>query len=63
MESIFDCFERDKKASRELLAKYHTILPSALLDVWQEYGFGSLLGGYLKRRFVKGEFHQAQRLP
>lgn len=48
MESIFDCFERDKKASRELLAKYNTILPSALLDVWQEYGFGSLLGGYLK---------------
>ena len=33
MEYIFDCFERDKKASRELLAKYHTILPSALLDV------------------------------
>ena len=48
MEYIFDCFERDKKASRELLAKYNTILPSALLDVWKEYGFGSLLDGYLK---------------
>lgn len=45
---LFDCFEQDTKASLELCAKYHSILPSALLNVWKQYGFGSLFNGYLK---------------
>ena len=45
---LFDCFEQDKVAPQELCAKYNSILPSALLNVWKQYGFGSLLNGYLK---------------
>lgn len=45
---LFDCFVQNEKASRELCAKYSAVLPAALLDVWQKYGFGSLLDGYLK---------------
>lgn len=45
---LFDSFVQNKKASGELCARYSGILPSALLDVWQKHGFGSLLDGYLK---------------
>ena len=54
---LFDCFEQDKVAPQELCAKYNSILPSALLNVWKQYGFGSLLNGYLK--MINPEEYQA----
>ena len=45
---LFDRFEQDQGASRELCVQYNSILPPAQLNVWQKYGFGSLLDGYLK---------------
>ncbi len=41
----FVCFE---KASQECIAKYTNRVPSELIDIWQRYGFGAFMGGYLK---------------
>lgn len=33
---------------QKILSKYETILPGELIEIWENYGLGSLLGGYLK---------------
>lgn len=33
---------------QELASKYETILPDELMKIWENYGLGSLLAGYLK---------------
>ena len=40
--------ERGQDIKQELLQKYETIVPDELAKIWEEYGFGRLLGGYLK---------------
>ena len=45
---LFETFERESSANLALCEKYSGQLPSELIDVWQKYGFGSLLNGYLK---------------
>ncbi|MEY8259164.1 T6SS immunity protein Tdi1 domain-containing protein [Oscillospiraceae bacterium 50-60] len=54
---LFDRFEQDQEASRELCVRYNSVLPPALLNAWQTYGFGSLLNGYLK--MINPEEYQA----
>ena len=44
----FDSFEKEWNAEHELCIKYSSILPQDLVNVWQEYGFGSLMDGYLR---------------
>lgn len=45
---LFDGFEKERDAEHELCIKYSSILPQDLVNVWQKYGFGSLMDGYLK---------------
>ena len=45
---LFDHFKKEHMASREQCEKYNDQLPSEVLTVWREYGFGTLLNGYLK---------------
>lgn len=33
---------------QELVSKYETILPDELMNIWENYGLGSLFDGYLK---------------
>jgi len=47
-ESLFKDFLRDKEASQELCQKYSSCVPSDIIKIWQNYGFGSFLDGYLK---------------
>ena len=47
-ESIFKNFKLNSKANEEVISKYENSLPKELLDVWKEYGFGTILDGYLK---------------
>ena len=44
----FDSFEKERNAEHELCIKYSSILPQDLVNVWQKYGFGSLMDGYLR---------------
>ena len=44
---LFDHFKKEHMASREQCEKYNDQLPSEVLTVWREYGFGTLFNGYL----------------
>lgn len=46
--SIFDDFIKETGVPCEIVKKYSGILPEELIDVWQKYGFGSIINGYLK---------------
>lgn len=45
---LFDGFVKEAGVSPEVFAKFSPLLPPELTEVWQKYGFGSLLDGYLK---------------
>lgn len=47
-DKVFGNFKLNCKASEEILNKYEGVLPKELLDIWKEYGFGTILDGYLK---------------
>lgn len=45
---LFDGFAQEFPADGALCARYQALLPKELTDVWRQYGFGTLLNGYLK---------------
>ena len=47
-DKVFENFKLNCKVSDEIINKYAELLPKELLDVWKEYGFGTILDGYLK---------------
>ena len=47
-ESIFKSFIKESDVSQELYNKYNEILPSGLITLWRECGFGSFMEGNLK---------------
>ena len=47
-DKVFKDFKLESKVSPELIAKCEGLLPEEMLAVWREYGFGTILDGYLK---------------
>ncbi|QEH43285.1 T6SS immunity protein Tdi1 domain-containing protein [Chitinophaga sp. XS-30] len=47
MKHITD-FQLESKPENDLLVKYEPLLPVQLIQLWQEFGFGSIVDGYLK---------------
>lgn len=47
-DKLFEKFNCVSKVSNEMITKYDGRLPKEMLDVWKEYGFGTILDGYLK---------------
>ena len=47
-DKLFEDFKLTCRVNDKLISKYEEVLPNEMLDIWKEYGFGSLLGGYLK---------------
>lgn len=45
---IFNNFKLVSKVDTELIDKYEKDLPSELINVWKQYGFGEIMDGYLK---------------
>ena len=45
---LFVGFVQESAASGALCARFSPLLPPALTAVWQKYGFGTVLDGYLK---------------
>jgi hypothetical protein len=45
---IFDDFILEERVPQNIIDKYKEKIPNELLQVWQQYGFGSILNGYLK---------------
>lgn len=48
IEKLFDEYQQFRDASIEEINNYEDKLPSELLDVWREYGFGQIFNGYIK---------------
>ena len=48
MNGVLKDFKLEQKASEEVMNKYKNKIPEQVLDIWQNYGFGSFLNGYLK---------------
>ncbi len=48
VESLFNEYQQYREASPDEIKKYEGLLPSELLDVWREYGFGQIFNGYIK---------------
>ncbi|GAA0711564.1 DUF1851 domain-containing protein [Paraclostridium ghonii] len=46
--SIFNEYKVKSKVDDDTFNKYKEILPIELIDVWKNYGFGSILNGYIK---------------
>ncbi len=46
--NIFHDFVFEEKTPEGIITSYTGKIPEAMLEVWKEYGFGSILGGYLK---------------
>lgn len=47
-DDLFKEYKFNSKADSKIINKYKYILPNELTYVWENYGFGSALDGYLK---------------
>lgn len=45
---VFNDFVFEEKVSEDIIASYVGKIPETMLEVWKQYGFGRILGGYLK---------------
>ena len=45
---MFNDFVHSGKVDENCIRKYSGKIPQVLMDIWQEYGFGSFFGGYLR---------------
>lgn len=48
MKHLFEDFKRETIIGDEFCMQYTSLLPDELIRIWKQYGFGSLLNGYLK---------------
>ena len=46
--SIFKEFKIASKADINIIEKYKDLIPLQLKSAWENYGFGTILNGYLK---------------
>lgn len=45
---LFKGYKINSKVDSEIINKYKEVLPKKLISVWENYGFGCVLNGYLK---------------
>ena len=48
MCEIIDDFTFEKKAQQKLIDEYRDKLPKLIIQIWEEYGFGSFMDGFLR---------------
>ena len=48
MEKILTDFKVNSKVPSEIIKKYKNLIPNEIIDLWQEYGFGTFMQGYFK---------------
>lgn len=41
-------FEKTRDADKQLIEEYRGLIPQEMITVWEQYGFGSFMNGYLK---------------
>ena len=45
---LFEEFVLKEKVSEEIIKKYEGKIPEMVMEVWNKYGFGTILNGYLR---------------
>ncbi len=45
---VFNDFIKETNVEEEIIQKYKDILPEEIIEVWEKFGFGSMMNGYLK---------------
>ncbi|MFA9457723.1 T6SS immunity protein Tdi1 domain-containing protein [Halalkalibacter sp. AB-rgal2] len=48
MKKILSDFKFDSMVPNELIERYKNQIPTEIIDLWQDYGFGTFMNGYLK---------------
>ena len=48
MEKTLNDFKINSKVPNEIIEKYKNLVPKEIIDLWQEYGFGTFMQGYFK---------------
>ena len=48
MRNIFEDFLASMPVSKDIIMKYKDKIPSELMNIWKQYGFGSFMSGYLR---------------
>ncbi|MEC0276077.1 T6SS immunity protein Tdi1 domain-containing protein [Peribacillus frigoritolerans] len=46
--NVFEGFILEEKIDKEVIDKYKEKIPEQITEIWRQYGFGSILKGYLK---------------
>ncbi|MFP3360519.1 GAD-like domain-containing protein, partial [Planococcus sp. SIMBA_143] len=48
MEKVFSDFIKNEAVNKDIILKYRGEIPNELIEVWEKYGFGTLVNGFLK---------------
>lgn len=48
MEKTLNDFKINSKVPNEIIENYKNLVPKEIIDLWQEYGFGTFMQGYFK---------------
>ena len=41
-------FKKEKEMPKEVIEKYRNLVPKEMIEIWEKYGLGSFLNGYLR---------------
>ena len=47
-EEILNDFNKEKEMPKEVIEKYRNLVPKEMIEIWEKYGLGSFLNGYLR---------------
>ena len=47
-EEILNDFKKEKDMPKEVIEKYRNLVPKEMIEIWEKYGLGSFLNGYLR---------------
>ena len=47
-EEILNDFKKEKEMPKEVIEKYRNLVPKEMIEIWEKYGLGSFLTGYLR---------------
>ena len=48
MKKVFSDFKLYKRVDKEIIDKYKDVVGNDVVEIWNQYGFGSTFNGYLK---------------
>ena len=47
-EEMLRDFKKEKEMPKKVIEKYRNLVPKEMIEIWEKYGLGSFLNGYLR---------------